>query len=96
MALKKKTVFLIASVSLLIVLSLYVLNYRHTLMAVLYQTLGSRNEAIEQFKKAVESNADNAYALYQLGLIYKDMHNLDMAENVYLKLLDLFPDALLL
>ena len=88
----KKNLFLLTAASLLIILSLYVYTNRYTLTAVLYQTLGSQDAAIEEFSEAVKYDPENAYAYYQLGLMYKDRGDFDKAEEVYVKLLDIFPD----
>jgi len=83
----KKGLFLISLVILVLITAIYTFNKRHTLLGVFYNTLNLEDRAVEEFKRS-----GDAYSLYQLGLIYKQRGDLDRAEDVYLRLLQMQPD----
>jgi tetratricopeptide (TPR) repeat protein len=78
--------------ALLIIVTSYVIQNRNTLAAIFFQTLHDQDRAIEYLKRSIVSDPEDAYAYYQLGLIYKERRDFVKAENIYLKLLKLFPD----
>ena len=82
----KKILFLLISIPI-IILSFYIFIKRHTLLAVIYQTIQLEDKAIESFYEA-----NDAYSYYQLGLIYKSKGLFDKAERVYLQLLTMQHD----
>ena len=88
----KKNLPLLIVISLSVVLILYILQHRYTLAAVFYQTLQQHDRAIDNFMRAIEHDQRNTYAYYQLGLIYKERKEFINAENIYLKLLKIFPE----
>jgi tetratricopeptide (TPR) repeat protein len=90
---KKKILPLLTAGILLFISSLYILQHKHTLTALFYQSLKMPDKAIDEFKKAVASNPKDAYSFYQLGLMYKERKEFDNAEDVY-KLLNIFPDRM--
>lgn len=54
-----------------------------------YIELGLNEKAIEQFKKAIEINPNDAWAYYQMGFAYEDLENTDEALGSYIKALEI-------
>ncbi len=70
----------------------YYLEYAHYYLGHIYYSKGQTERSIEHFKKCVEINPDNYYAVYVLALIHMDQYDLQNAEKNAALYLEKFPD----
>ncbi len=70
----------------------YYLEYSHYYLGHIYYSKNKVDKSLEHFKKCLEINPDNYYAIYILSLISMEQYYLDDAKKYSFMYLEKFPD----
>ena len=61
-------------------------------MAIILNLLNKKKESIQYFKSYIELQPNNIEAYYSLGICYREIGDIQMAEKTFLKALKMNPD----